>query len=434
MNRRPTLRRKLLGWLLGYLALVTVVVFAAANYVHEHAEHAVWRAMLNTELDRVISHLRQQPGYHWQDSDTMQLFRGDAVGNGLPPALQALHPGLHDGPLLEGRDSAVMVRQTDDLGRLVMVMDITDFAAMESLTTRLAILAGAALVLVTLLMAWLGMARLVRPLSSLAQSIAALREGQINQRVAVDRRGSVELEVIASAVNDYLERNQRFVERERNFIITASHELRTPMAVISGAAELGLDLVDLPERARLQLQRIRSVSGGVEQLISLLLVLARDPSRLAALGEQIDLVQLIADGVQDHQHLAAGKELQISYRIDSDAQIFAPPGVVQAAIGNLLRNAIENSDRGQVVVSLQAPALVRITDSGHGMSPQEISALYARLARGREQGHGGIGLALIARLCEHLGWQLALQPHAGGGTVAELDLSASLIPDEASGS
>lgn len=434
MNRRPTLRRKLLGWLLGYLALVTVVVFAAANYVHEHAEHAVWRAMLNTELDRVIGHLRQQPGYHWQDSDTMQLFRGDAVGNGLPPALQALHPGLHDGHLLEGRDSAVMVRQTDDLGRLVMVMDITDFAAMESLTTRLAILAGAALVLVTLLMAWLGMARLVRPLSSLAQSIAALREGQINQRVAVDRRGSVELDVIASAVNDYLERNQRFVERERNFISTTSHELRTPMAVISGAAELGLDQMDLPERARLQLQRIRSVSGGVEQLISLLLVLARDPSRLAALGEQIDLVQLIADGVQDHQHLAAGKELQISYRIDSDAQIFAPPAVVQAAIGNLLRNAIENSDRGQVVVSLQAPALVRITDSGHGMSPQEISALYARLARGREQGHGGIGLALIARLCEHLGWQLALQPHAGGGTVAELDLSASLIPDEASGS
>ena len=62
MTRRPTLRRKLLGWLLGYLALVTLVVFAAANYVHEHAEHAVWRAMLNTELDRVVSHLRQQPG------------------------------------------------------------------------------------------------------------------------------------------------------------------------------------------------------------------------------------------------------------------------------------------------------------------------------------------------------------------------------------
>ena len=431
MTRRPTLRRKLLGWLLGYLALVTLVVFAAANYVHEHAEHAVWRAMLNTELDRVVSHLRQQPGYHWQDSDTMRLFRGDATGKGLPASLQVLHPGLHDGPLLDGQSSAVMVRQTDDLGRLVMVMDITDFAAMESLTTRLAILAGAALVLVTLLMAWLGMARLVRPLSSLARSIADLREGQIGQRVAVEKRGSAELEVIAAAVNDYLERNQRFVEREREFISTTSHELRTPMAVISGAAELGLDQEGLPERARVQLQRIGNVASGVEQLISLLLVLARDPARLAALGEQISLAGLIEQSVQDHQHLAAGKELQVDCLIHADCEIFAPPVVVQAAIGNLLRNAIENSDRGQIVVSLQAPALVRISDSGHGMSPQEISALYARLARGQQQGNGGIGLALIARLCAHLGWQLALQPRAGGGTHAELDMAASLIPDEA---
>jgi signal transduction histidine kinase len=433
MRPRPTLRRKLLGWLLGYLALVTLVVFAAANYVHEHAEHGVWRAMLNSELDRVSSHLRQQPDYLWQDSDTMHLFRGDARGQGLPASLQALHPGLHDGPLLEGRSSAVMVRQTDDLGRLVMVMDITDFAEMESLTTRLAILAGAALVLVTLLMAWVGMTRLVRPLSSLAQSIAGLREGQIGQRVDVDRRGSAELEVIAAAVNDYLERNQRFVERERAFISTTSHELRTPMAVISGAAELGMDQTGVPERVRTQLQRIRNVAGGVEQLISLLLVLARDPNRLAALGEQIALAELIAEGVCDHQHLARGKELQVSYRINADVQIFAPPAVVQAAIGNLLRNAIENSDRGQIVVSLQAPALVRISDSGHGMSPQEISQLYARLARGQEQGHGGIGLALIGRLCEHLGWQLTLKPREGGGTVAELDMAASLIPDEASG-
>ena len=433
MRPRPTLRRKLLGWLLGYLALVTLVVFAAANYVHEHAEHGVWRAMLNSELDRVSRHLRQQPDDLWQDSDTMRLFRGDANGKGLPATLQALHPGLHDGPLLEGRSSAVMVRQTDDLGRLVMVMDITDFAEMESLTTRLAILAGAALVLVTLLMAWVGMTRLVRPLSSLAQSIVGLREGQIGQRVDVDRRGSAELEVIAAAVNDYLERNQRFVERERAFISTTSHELRTPMAVISGAAELGMDQAGVPERARIQLQRIRNVAGGVEQLIGLLLVLARDPSRLAALGEQIALAELIAEGVHDHQHLATGKELQVSYRINADAQIFAPPAVVQAAIGNLLRNAIENSDRGQIVVSLQAPALLRISDSGHGMSPQEISQLYARLARGQEQGRGGIGLALIGRLCEHLGWELTLQPREGGGTVAELDMAASLIPDEASG-
>ena len=80
------------------------------------------------------------------------------------------------------------------------------------------------------------------------------------------------LEVIAGALNDYLQRNEHFVERERAFISTASHELRTPIAVISGAAELALEQPGLPERARQQLQRVRSTAAGVEQLIQLLLV------------------------------------------------------------------------------------------------------------------------------------------------------------------
>ena len=54
--KRRTLRRKLLVWLASYLALLTLVVFSAANYVHERAEHSVWRALLNSELDSVIAH------------------------------------------------------------------------------------------------------------------------------------------------------------------------------------------------------------------------------------------------------------------------------------------------------------------------------------------------------------------------------------------
>ncbi|MEG1679199.1 MAG: sensor histidine kinase, partial [Stenotrophomonas sp.] len=73
MTRR-TLRRKLLGWLAIYVALVTLAVFSAANYVHEHAEHAVWRSLLNTELDSIIGQMRTDPAYHWQDSDTLWFY------------------------------------------------------------------------------------------------------------------------------------------------------------------------------------------------------------------------------------------------------------------------------------------------------------------------------------------------------------------------
>lgn len=93
--------------------------------------------------------------------------------------------------------------------------------------------------------------------------------------------------------------------------------------------------------------------------------------------------------------------------------------------GDLLRNAIENSDHGCIVIAIDANGVVRIDDPGRGGTPEEISAIYSRLARGSERDGGGIGLALIGRLCEHLGWQLEFTSHPGKGSQATLDLSRS---------
>lgn len=423
--RRPTLRRKLLGWFAAYVALVTLVVFSAANYVHEHAEHAVWRALLNTELDSIIGHMRSDPGYRWQDSDTLHLFRENDA-KAIPAALAELKPGLHDGALLAGKNAAVMVRETSDFGRVMLALDITDFGELEHFVTRWALLAGVALALVTLLMAWVGMNRLVRPLSTLAQDISRLRPERRGQQVQVDKRGSAELEVIAGALNDYLQRNEHFVERERMFISTASHELRTPIAVITGAAELALEQPELPARARQQLQRVRNTATGVEQLIQLLLVLVRDPAKLAAMSELLALEQLVPEIIDDHRHLANGKELQLQLAHAMPCRILAPLGVVQAAIGNLLRNAIENSDLGVIRLSVSEHAVVTIEDPGHGMGPEEVAKLYARLAKGERSPGSGIGLDLIARLCEHLGWTLEIHSQPERGTRVTLDMGASL--------
>lgn len=277
-HKPAPLHRRLVWWLLAYLALISIAVFSVGNYVHEHAEHSAWRALLNSELDSIVNHIEHEPHYRWQDSDTLRLFTIDG-SDAVPQPLRTLHPGLHDGIVINGRSSAVMVRETDNLGRLALALDINDFHELEEFATRWVMLAGVVMIIVTVLMASFGVSRLVRPLSSLAKRIDHLKPGVPGQRVIVDPRGSSELYVIADAVNDYLTRNEQFVERERAFITTASHELRTPIAVITGAAELALGQPALPERARVQMQRVHRTAQGVEQLIQLLLVLARDPAR-----------------------------------------------------------------------------------------------------------------------------------------------------------
>lgn len=422
--RKPgPLYRRVVWWLLGYLALLSVAVFSVGNYVHEHAEHAAWRALLNSELDSIVEHAEHEPHYRWQDSDTLSLFRFDE-GN-MPESVRTLHPGLHDGVPIKGRQTAVMVRDTGSMGRVALALDISDFHDLEQFATRWVMLAGVIMIFVTVLMASFGMERMVRPLSLLAQRIAGLRPGVQGQRIEVDPRGSSELHTIADALNDYLDRNEQFVERERVFISTASHELRTPIAVMTGAAELALEQPGLPDRARQQMQRVLRTAQSVEQLIELQLVLARDPARLAARAERIALDQLLPEIVDDHRHLLGDKDLSIGIQA-APVDIVAPLAVVQAAIGNLLRNAIENSGRGHIELQLSASAVLTLQDPGHGMSPEEIAAIHARMARGgRADRGGGIGLDLIARLCEHLGWTLQLQPCDPRGTRVTLDFGAS---------
>ena len=96
--------------------------------------------------------------------------------------------------------------------------------------------------------------------------------------------------------------------------------------------------------------------------------------------------------------------------------------IVQAAIGNLLRNAIENSDRGEITIRLdtQRPWSDRRSRPRHDARRNQRD-LRAHGARRRERDGGGIGLDLISRLCEHLGWKLTFDSQPQRGTTARLD-------------
>jgi signal transduction histidine kinase len=204
----------------------------------------------------------------------------------------------------------------------------------------------------------------------------------------------------------------------------ASHELRTPIAVIVSSVEVEIDRRGgNPDPF---LVHVLNTARDMERLVSVLVVLAKDPSRLRRAEEAVELAELIPSVVADHDFLAKHKELSFALELDRSCTIAAPPLVARAAIGNLLRNAIENSDRGIIRIAASSDGKVTITDPGHGMSDEEMSAIYTRLARSGEavEGATGIGIELISRLCAHLGWQLAFHSERTKGTTAVLDFGA----------
>jgi signal transduction histidine kinase len=341
----------------------------------------------------------------------------------LPAALKGLPPGVHDDVPIDGVEHVVLVRDIRGQ-RIILTLDIADLEQREAgMNATMYALAAVMIVLLGIVTGW-GIGRLLRPLSELASRIGRLQPDRSGQRIEVPHAASAELVVIADALNDYLERNERFVERERVFINSASHELRTPIAVIAGAAELALAQSGVPAAARNHVSRIKRTAHEVEHLISLLLVLAKEPARLTKGSDRVALDQLLPEIIEDHQHLTRDKGLTLTLQPVVPSEIVAPLPIVQAAIGNLLRNAIENSDRGEITIRLEKGTTVVIEDPGHGMTPEEISEIYARMARGGgDRSGGGIGLDLISRLCEHLAWKLDIVSRSGSGTITTLNLS-----------
>ena len=419
-----SLRRQLTLALVFFLVGVTVVITAFTVISNERAEKFTWSTMLNFEMDRIedTTNVRQVTdtgnGIGGDVINRIVYYRADS-STGIPAPFANLRVGVHDDLNLNGRLFAALVRGEAQYRRVVAV-DVSSVEAKEKALARQVLFTILVSMLSFATLALWGLRRLLHPLQQLSDDIARLTPRDSATRLAPIARGTSEITTITSAINAYVERNQRFLEREREFINTASHELRTPIAVLRNTLQLAQ--TDLANRVDVSHRIVRSaqVVQEMQELLDVLLVLARDPEKLAPAREEFNLNGLVQQVVEEHAHLLSSRELHLTVS-GEDLVILAPPKIVEIALSNIVRNAIENSDRGTIHVNVAAPGVVTVTDPGHGMTAQEISALYAQAARG----HGGdrqlgIGLQLLARICSHLDWSLEFTESADGQTQARL--------------
>lgn len=418
-----SLRSRIAAGLLGYSVLVGGVIMAVGHLVNERIESLVWRELLTAEFEQF-----DWNSFNSRDNDPnhksrlrVYVEREDGGPDDIPVFLRGLSVGIHDEVEVgEDHEYAVMVRM-EGSRRMYAVLDIADLEEDElgGVAQAVAVWLGAAAVL-SFTVWWLSR-RLLSPIERLVRDIDGLSmEGTKSERIMITGAAYDELRSIATALNRLLDRIDNDMARELQFLRTASHELRTPVTIIGGAVEL-LRKPGLPDEFRPPVERIRQTAAQVEQLIQTLLMLARSPDRLKAESTEFDLAELVDEIVEDHQSLLPAKSLSIRMELEQSSRVTAPIRLAQVAIANLLRNAIENSDVGTIVVRTSLDGHLRIADPGHGMSYDEIGALYSRMAR-REIGPvaRGIGLELILRICEHMKWRLDIESEPGQGTVTTL--------------
>ncbi|MCD9125419.1 sensor histidine kinase [Luteimonas fraxinea] len=272
--------------------------------------------------------------------------------------------------------------------------------------------------LLSLLIGWWSAARVMSPVSALANRLRSSGDSSTPEALAPHFPDD-EVGQLASALDDYAFRLTEVVQRDREFNADVSHELRTPLAVIKGAVELLLSRPELDDKTRTRLARIQRAEQQCTDLISALLLLSRNERGHGA----TDVGRVVEQLFDAHRGQLAGKPLTL--RLEAGAQpliVDAPEAAVTVALGNLVGNAIKYTLEGEVVVRL-GEHTVEVADSGPGLSAEDAARLFERGYRGTHAEHsqgGGIGLSIVRRLCALYSWQVRVVPGAVRGVVATL--------------
>lgn len=427
MTKAPTLRQRIAVGLFLYSLLLAAVVLLFGYLANERIEAIAWRSLLETESIGYREHAAHEPGYPLPENGAIRgyLDPADKGQTPVPAALRSLDLGFHHDLDLDGHPTSVLVQSLPSGQRLYMTVNavVVEQSQRQQFLWSVVLALSGIIVLVAVTY-WLA-GRLLRPISRFSASVDALEPGIREQRKLPVPENSGELASIARAINGYLGRIDAFVHRERAFINTMSHELRTPLAVLQSASDVLDARPDLGEDARKTVRRMQRTLRDSDQLVETLLVLARDPERLARSSEAVALDDLLREIIDDHATLLDGRSMQMESGSIAHVVVHAPPRAIWIAVSNLLRNAIEHGGAGTIHVGLDRDATIRIESPRQDLTPEDIARTFTeRARRGESRSSEGIGLPLIMRLCEHMGWTLDLSETPDGSTLAVLRLAS----------
>jgi len=267
------------------------------------------------------------------------------------------------------------------------------------------------------------------PVMAMSNQAGRIGAENLHERLPI-QNAKDELGRLAAAFNELLERVDQSFERQRRFMSDASHELRTPAAILRGESEVALSRSERPaEEYRESLAVLHAEAQRLTQIVEDLFTLTRaDAGQYPLAPRDIYLDELVADCAHAARSLALAKQITLTCEVPEELPMRADEALLRRMILNLLDNAIKYTPAGGRVTVLGERSgneyAVSVTDSGPGIPEdlqQKVFERFFRVDKARtrmENDGGGAGLGLsIAR------W--IAEAHHGRLVLARSDLNGS---------
>ena len=299
------------------------------------------------------------------------------------------------------------------------------------------LLGGPIALLLASLLGYLVAAAALRPVERMRVRANAISDRHLGERLPVSPARD-EIGRLGETLNAMLERIERGVRREREFLADASHELRMPLSLLRAEVELALEAPRDRDELLTALRSAGEEADRLSQLAEDLLLLSRiDEGLLPIRREAVDLDELL-DGVATR---FARRASETGRRIESDGsglQVGVDRLRLEQALANLVENALRYGSGTVRLVGLErVPQLeIHVTDEGEGLPADFASRAFERFSRADEargSGGAGLGLAIVKAVAEaHGGTAGAANRPEGGADVwlsIVLDLPAAAALD-----
>ena len=284
------------------------------------------------------------------------------------------------------------------------------------------LLSGAAVLALAALVADRLGRRITRPLVAAEEATRRIAAGELDAQVPVPPHGDAETASLARSINSMAVSLARARGLERQFLMSVSHDLRTPLTSIRGFAEAIADgaAPDAERAARV----IASESRRLERLVQDLLQLAKLDAREFSLDlRPVDLPEVVADSGEGFRPTA--DELGISLTVDAGAPgsiaVEADPDRLAQVVANLVENALKYASASVRVAAAWSDGhpVVWVDDDGPGIAPADLPHVFDRLFMASRyparQVGSGLGLAIVAELVEAMGGAVRAESPGGAG-------------------
>jgi signal transduction histidine kinase len=271
--------------------------------------------------------------------------------------------------------------------------------------------------------------RSIIPVLTITSLTGTITRNNLNERVPLPHNKD-ELYTLASSINELLNRIERAIERERQFTSDASHQLRTPLAVLKGTLEV---LIRKPRTEAEYREKIKACIVEIDriaEIVNQMLILARFNKTNQNLAKrEVDLQIVVDDILQRFKTPIQQKQLSVDVTTHHSRTVCTDPYYVDLILENIISNAIKYApENGRIEVSLlpqKEAILCRIRDNGEGIREADLENIFIPFFRSDESRHReikgfGLGLSIAKKAGELIGAKMAVESQISVGTTVSI--------------